>query len=91
MLSVECLAKTLPNHGSDDRANDRSGREIREPMDGHGDTQPDIAGVEDRHPASHRCFGQSVNTVTAMAKAMVVCDDGQPQKTPPRIQPKRKT
>ena len=32
-----------------------------------------------------------MNTVTAMVKAMVVCDDGQPQKTPPRSQPKRKT
>ena len=41
--------ETFPDHGSDDRANDRSGREIREPMDGHGDTQADIASVEDRH------------------------------------------
>ena len=41
--------KTSPDHGSDDRANDRSGHEIREPMDGQGDTQADIKGVEDRH------------------------------------------
>ena len=27
---------------------------------------------------------------TAMAKAVAVCDEGQPQKIPPRMKPKRK-
>ena len=54
--AIQDFVKTLPDHDSDDRADDRSGHEIREPMDGHGDTQADIAGVEDRHPTQPPLF-----------------------------------
>jgi len=48
--------ETFPDHGSNDRANDRSGREIREPMDGHGDTHANIESVENRHQTQPPLF-----------------------------------
>ncbi len=39
--------KVLPDHGADGRSDNRSGREIREPMDGHGNAHADIERVSD--------------------------------------------
>src|ERR1035438_7819345 len=41
--------KALPHHGPYGRSDDRAGREIREPMDGHGDAKADIERGGDRH------------------------------------------
>ena len=47
------LRLTAPETLSDDvpydRTDDRAGREIREPMDGHGDADADIERIGDRH------------------------------------------
>ena len=57
-IEVRCwmFPETFPDHDSDDRADDRPGHEIREPMDGHGDAQADKASVEDCHPAQPPLF-----------------------------------
>src|ERR1039458_4212502 len=43
--------KAPSDHGSNHRANDRSGREIRKPMDSRGDPYADVESVGDGHTA----------------------------------------
>jgi len=43
--------ETLPNHSPYHGTKDRSGCEVREPVNGHGDADPDIEGVGDRRIA----------------------------------------
>jgi len=68
-LSVQ---STVSNHCTDDRSDDRPGHEVREPMDGHGDTDPNIKSAGNGRTSQPSLFRKRVKIVRAIAKAIVV-------------------
>jgi hypothetical protein len=57
-------------------------------MDSHRNTKADVERIEQRAARNQQLvFGQSAIKQVIMANVTVVCDEGQPQKTPPLSKP----